>query len=763
MLATLVVCTPVVGASPVGHWSEGPLGLPTYDLTAKLPIETHDANGKPYPMREDPIFLLGNYRLSLFVHGSGIWQIVTGERAWARLNAAGNSYGSNRAILRVNTPEGESRYSLVGLDSLSADPAVCQRTFGTGFAEFDYSLGNGLTVTRTISVAPSEKINEGLPGFVVSVTLRNRGTNSIVLTYEESVLASYEAMKFRLQPPTQRLVQYARRVSVDQKDLSARCDFTAGSEDSTALRARSDASEFDAFPPALTLVGLTQPRPAERTAMFTEPGEPGGDFLGERFSMTLSPGEERTLHWIVSLIPQGEEDVVTDLRRTLNLTESGPFFRDAWKRRLPDLASETDPVWRREMTWNAYVLEAMATYSSYYHETFIPQGETYDYEMGMTAAPRDQLQHSLPLCYTDPDLAKSTLRFVMKKMTAQGELPYLEGGFGITSNAAWNTSDQQLYLFLAIGEYLRITKDYAFLGQMSEYLPMEAHFRGSTLDKLDRAFAYLRDEVGRGPHGLVRLMNSDWSDMIYSDTPLFRYFFTAESHMNSAMVLAVMPNLIEQLNEALSHPELNLDRTKGRRLVQGMTRYLEAMRIAFYDDLGAARFSKRLYFDAVHAWGADTMHIEPQAYLMLTPDFPRERKQQLWEEVQSRLLKGEQIGPRQREVPIEKAMYQAGSGENGGVWYALVGPMIAGVGTVDKPAAWALLRRLSMDNFAKTFPDYWVGQWTAPECFNSVCSGAVAGLPRSGDNWTWTSFPVYCAHAHAWPLYCYFRLRESSP
>lgn len=159
--------------------------------------------------------------------------------------------------------------------------------------------------------------------------------------------------------------------------------------------------------------------------------------------------------------------------------------------------------------------------------------------------------------------------------------------------------------------------------------------------------------------------------------------------------------------------------------------------------------------------GADTMHIEPQSYLMLAPDFPRERKQVLWEEVQARLLGGEQIGARQRDVPLDKVFFQPGTSENGGVWFALVGPMIAGVGTIDQPAAWSMLRRLSMDHFAKTFPDYWVGQWTAPECFNSVCAGPVAGLPRAGDGWIWTSFPVFCAHAHAWPLYCYNRLRES--
>jgi len=31
------------------------------------------------------------------------------------------------------------------------------------------------------------------------------------------------------------------------------------------------------------------------------------------------------------------------------------------------------------------------------------------------------------------------------------------------------------------------------------------------------------------------------------------------------------------------------------------------------------------------------------------------------------------------------------------------------------------------------------------------------GLPDQ--TWTFFESPVYCAHAHAWPLYCYYRLR----
>jgi len=760
MLAPSIAGASIATASPIGHWIEDTQGLPAYALTAKLPAESHGTDGAVYPMRQDPIFLLGNYRLSLFVHGSGIWQIVTGERAWARLNASGKSYGANRAVLRVKTTKGESSHELVGLDSLAADPAVCRRTFGTGFAQFEYALNDGLSVVRTISVAPSQRLNEGHPGFIVSVALRNQGTQTVELTHEEAVLANYEAMLDRLRSPTDRLAQYAHRVSVNQKDLTARCDITVSSADPTALRDRLDVSRVDAFPPSLTLLGLTPPLANESEEIFTEPGSSGGHFLGARFKGKLGPGQTRTLHWLVSLVPQGEEGVVAALRKEVDVAKPAPYFRDAWKRVLPDFSDEKDPVWRREMTWHAYVLEAMATYNEFYRETYIPQGQTYDYEMDLTAAPRDHLQHALAVCYTNPALAKSCLRFVLKKMTTQGELPYTASGVGRLSNVAWNTSDQQIYLFYAIGEYLRITKDYSFLNEVIEPTPAGPRQSETTLQKLVLALMYLRDEVSTGSHGLVRLMNSDWSDMVYSDTSVLHYFWTAESHMNSAMVLAVFPTLIGQLDMASQTAGVKIDKGRAGQLSAALQRYLQAMRGNFYKDLGTASFSRRLYFTQTKSWGDDNMHIEPQSFLMLAPDFPRERKLQLWREVQAKLLNGEQIGPRQRDKPQVGAIQDVGSGENGGVWFALAGPMIVGVGTVDSDAAWALLRRLSMDNFAKNFPDYWVGQWTGPECFNSAPIGSIAGLPRTCSSHMFTSFPAYCAHAHAWPLYCYYRLKE---
>ena len=117
---------------------------------------------------------------------------------------------------------------------------------------------------------------------------------------------------------------------------------------------------------------------------------------------------------------------------------------------------------------------------------------------------------------------------------------------------------------------------------------------------------------------------------------------------------------------------------------------------------------------------------------------------------EARLIKGEAIGPKQIEKTIDKPGTRAGSRENGGFWYALTGPVILGVAGFDHEAAFELLRKQTFGNYARQFPQYWTGQWSASDSLDS------AALPTAG----LSQNIVYCAHAHAWPLHCYLRLKR---
>ncbi|CAN5533989.1 hypothetical protein BH10BAC3_BH10BAC3_37090 [soil metagenome] len=71
----------------IGNWSMSSKGLPMYQYTGAKPFTALDKEGKPAKLPDDPYFLLGNYKMTLFTHARGRYPLLTGERAWARINA----------------------------------------------------------------------------------------------------------------------------------------------------------------------------------------------------------------------------------------------------------------------------------------------------------------------------------------------------------------------------------------------------------------------------------------------------------------------------------------------------------------------------------------------------------------------------------------------------------------------------------------------------------------------------------------------------
>lgn len=758
-LVILTESSAALAQSKLGFWQEDEQGLPSYEYTGALPYAANDREGQPVLLPKDPFFLLGNYRLTLFTHVSGVYQLMTGERIWARMNQAARTYGENGATLVIDRNGRQENVELVGLQSIAADPTKSRRVFGTGYARYDYSPATDLRCSRILSVKPPSSLKGGAPAFVVTVRLSNLGKDPLKLTYTEWVLSNYTPVLDLLKSALGRPVTYRNRVSINTSRALIQSDITAVANDPVLFRSRDDASAWDGYPPSLY---MHVPASEGIAPQFeTASAGAGKDKLFTRVSVSLKPRETRDIDIVIGLsFEPGAEEIAAQCQSLAGSQRSadGALFRDEWRKKLPDLSQEQDPVLRREMLWNAHTLEAMATYSRYYDETFVPQGTNYDYDMDLIAAPRDHFQHTLALDYFDPELARSSLRYVLKKMTSQGELIYTDYGYGKTSNIAWNTSDQQIHMFLALSEYLRITGDTAFLLEETNFLPMEAKYKGTTLEKIERAFVYLRDEVSTGQHGLIRLMNSDWNDAVYLENPVMQHFFTAESHMNTAMALVIIPNLVDQLRRAAGKPGFPAaQQERIAKLTEGMTLYTAKLREAFYRDLGGRSFSKRLYLGNGESPHEELMQLEPQSFLLQMSDFPVERKIKLLAEIQRRLMANEALGPRQREQAFA-GVFGAGVRENGGFWYTLAGELVIGVGGFDKPAAWELLKQMSFHNYAQYFPSYWIGQWTAPDTLNSSLSGRHEGLPTPDS--VWTPFAAWCAHPHAWPLYCYYRLRE---
>jgi cellobiose phosphorylase len=219
-------------------------------------------------------------------------------------------------------------------------------------------------------------------------------------------------------------------------------------------------------------------------------------------------------------------------------------------------------------------------------------------------------------------------------------------------------------------------------------------------------------------------------------------FETAESNMNSTMAI-VGPGELAMIFSGIQE-------TAASELAAAMLEYRGELLNSWLRDLGDRSFPRRGWTDAQTPVGETDMWLEPQGYALSMPELPPERKRRLFAEVERRLLHGERLGARQIEKPIDVPGTPLGARENGGFWFALNGPLVLGVATFDRATAESLFRKMTFARYASSFPKYWTGQWSASDSLDSSLLKSEGLSSNIG----------YCAHAHAWPLYCYLRLRS---
>lgn len=727
-----------------GSWDWTSKGLPMYRYTGALPVTAFDKDGKDANLPEDPYFLLGNYRMTLITHASGIYQFLTAERAWARINASTQTnYGWNDASVSFKD---EKKIALVGMNSIAADAAT-QKHFGVGFARYSYTLDNNVVCTRIISAKPSLKINTGNPSFVVTVMLKNGGTTPQTLSYSERTLVAFTLNSTQYTEKEKRPQLYNSTTSVDNSGQTAVARI--GYKPGTLLVQPKKGERFlyDVDPPSVFM--HTKGGGAYKAVVKSTK-----DTLTSEVTTTVKPGETVSFNIVIGLTKEpgfaAVQKSVTELLAGADATNpTEGLFAAQWKAALPDFSKETNEVLRREMLWNVHFVEASAKYSEYYKETFIPQGSVYSYYFGDNISNRDHLQAALPACYTNPALAKSIMRYVIQHAEEDGEIKRGNLGFGYYPASIYKESDEQLYFFNTLAEYLLITKDYAFLKEQVAYYPAENGKRDAVLTLLKKFFIYLRDEIGVGENGLVKMLNSDWSDSFFHEYSPNKYIWSAESHLNSAMVLAVFPKLVQVLKDS-RNPE-------AAPLITALSDYHRSIETAFMKDLGDRTFAARAYLNKQLRFGLDNVCSEPQSYLLQIPSIPAERKKEMWSYIKSKLLAPEKIGVRTRERQMWKG---EPNGEDGGIWFALEYPLLLGVASFDKEEAKAMLLKFSFQNFTDQYPDYWVGQWTAADEVNSTMhkEGLYSFWVPSQDRKR--AFQGWCSHPHAWPLFCYFKLKE---
>lgn len=468
-----------VYASSDGKWNETPAGLPYYSCKGA------------YTSTDDPAFMIGNYRIKLNTHASGIYELISGERCWARFNADPSipDYGSNGATVTVDNREVE----LVGAGSLASKAGKCDFYSGMGFTRYDYDLGEGLKCSRMLSVMPSDDVFGASPYFLVTITFNNTGSGTRKISYEESVAPNFVPSSYQLIPAEERPLRYMMTTDIAFRYVSA--TFSPINQRFIRFAVPENRSMNEFAPQSVFLY-------CSDAFLIVNDGK-----LKASVDFKLRPEKKHTVHVVIGFVDKNT-DCKEVAANAVSKAENGEFgaYASMWKKKLPDFSKERNAVIRREMYRSAHALESSAVYSSYFKETFIPADFIFAYRFGENVSNRMHVNHVLQACYTNPDLAKSILRYVLKQVSFEGMIPFSNKGFGYVPSDAYSANDIQLDLFNAVSEYMRVTGDYAFLEEWMTVYPMENGDMQSVMRILENCFIYLRDNPFHSDERLARIV-----------------------------------------------------------------------------------------------------------------------------------------------------------------------------------------------------------------------------------------------------------------
>lgn len=505
-------------ASPSGKWALTPEGLPYYNLDQ-------------YSSQEDPYFLLGNYRLNLLTHASGLYEIVSGERVWARYNADPEcpDHGMNDAVIVVD----KSVHDLVGAGSAADDHERYEVCSGIGFTRYDYDLDGGIRCSRMISVMPSNEVNQGHPCFLLTVTIRNTGNKARDISYDEIVMPNLVPMNVRSMPESERPFSYPYRTSVSFRYVTA--SFSAVPQEYFHTYSPDSPFIHEVAPKALFVYS-----PDAFLSIYDNA------IHAKMKDVKLRSGETCRFNIIIGL---SDGDVKRCAEEMLSHVSYGQFgaYAALWMKRLPDFSDENDKTIRRELYWNAYVMESSAMYDSYFGETFVPEGAEVTYGLGINESNQLHIEAALPASRTNPDLAKSVIRYVMSHSDFMGNIASGNAGYGY---ALYNEIDNgmlQLKVMNAVAEYLNATGDYPFLDERIRLYPKEHGNALTVMQLIERYFMKLRYS------GYMQGSSASYDNSISAMTAVSLPLLVSElreSRRASADLLSLMENFCSKKTDS---------------------------------------------------------------------------------------------------------------------------------------------------------------------------------------------------------------------
>ena len=385
------------------------------------------------------------------------------------------------------------------------------------------------------------------------------------------------------------------------------------------------------------------------------------------------------------------------------------------RHRLPRASSERAPTAEREVPWHAALLTGGACSDGVLGGHTLDQGSTYSFLLGFNGVARDPLQHALPLVYCEPDLALSVLRNTLGWGAPDGRLAYvLDGAKELRSGPALgfldvneHPSDLGIWALWLAAEYAAATGDHASFSEPLGFHPSHRAEPAPLYEHLRLAFGDLRGRVGLGSHGLLRILNCDWSDGHVGELDhlgITRADLDAEgeSVLNSAVAAWVLP-VFAALAEKLGDPGTG---SAARRLAADL-------RDAVASTWNGRWFRRALVGDV--AVGDDTLFLEVQPWAILCGAADKGRGRDLLATIDDKLRAGSPLGARRIwPLPTSTPVGFPGEGLRGGIWLALQAWLVWAAAHLDHELAWDEWRRMTLTSHEEHYPDVWEGTGSGP-------------------------------------------------
>jgi glycosyl hydrolase family 36/glycosyl transferase family 36 len=784
-LASLIVCSALVIAAPAlaapaplsaqttrpsiastsgsgsfGLWVVDRFGLPAYRYEID---ETRDARARQPEIggSTDAWSQVGNDAITAAAFNHGYTQLWSQARVaqWAnRYDAGSEHFAGGFGYLRTGAATSSTLY----LDRRRGAHSL--REFGVGYAR-SAMHADSLRVDATVTAPFGDD-----PVVVHEIVLRNPGSRARKATwFEYWDVNPYDQQQHRQRGLARPRFDARRRTlsvtqaatALDHRPLSI---FLAAA-DTRVAGFDTDARAFFGTGGRAAPAAVTADRARSSRAPAVADGQVGQTLFALRTPVTIPARGSVRLRYVYGMAHAAAIPAL--VRRVARVNDTNSSTARRWAAWLPRADLGASRRWlARELTWDAYMVRSASQWEEGCGHHVITQGGYYQYGLGEQLAYRDPLQHLLPMIYAAPALARDVLRYsLIEQDAATGEVPYGMGSLCRPVQLG-RSNDMDVWLLLAVSEYVLATRDTRFLG---ERLPYADRGRaGTVLEHVQLAVRH-QESIGLGPGGQYNMTsNGDWSDF----STLFAGL--TESTLVTAQLAYVYPHMAQAADLAGAAPLAQQLRALGQRDL-----------VALKAQWTSRGWYSRGYRGAEQA-GTGVIYGEPQPWALLAGAPGAVQASSLVSNIRRYLQGigapgslggpsriGASMSPASDDPGVTERTKSAGVGDRnavfaGGTWFALNGPLVWALGDLDavvpRAADLALdeLEHNTLHAHATAYPDHWSGILDVDDACRSFFStapercGIDVLLAQGASN-------GHVTHQPAWSLMSMVRLAGITP